>query len=129
AQVHKQGERIAIYTRTMDRADESFPDVVESLHKIPGDFLLDGEIVPFREGKVLPFAHIQKRLGRKVLTPGIIRDNPAAFIAFDILYRDSVLLMDRPLRERRAALEELLRAGHDPASQQAGGHGAHRGRG
>jgi DNA ligase-1 len=111
AQVHKQGDgaeaRVAIYTRTMDRTDGSFPDVVAAIRRIRGDFLLDGEIVPYRDGKVLPFAHIQKRLGRKVLTPKILRDNPAAFIAFDILYRDGELLMDKPLRERRVALESL----------------------
>ena len=111
AQVHKQGEgssaRVAIYTRTMDRTDESFPDVVDSIRKLPGDFLLDGEIVPWRDGVVLPFAHIQKRLGRKVLTPKIIRDNPAVFIAFDVLYRDGELLMERSLRERRAVLQRL----------------------
>ena len=111
AQVHKQGDgadaRVAIYTRTMDRTDASFPDVVGAMRKLPGDILLDGEIVPYRDGKVLPFAHIQKRLGRKVLTPKIIRDNPCAFIAFDILYRDGELLMDKPLRERRATLEAL----------------------
>lgn len=111
AQIHKQGDgqgaRVVIYTRTMDRTDASFPDVVESIRKLPGEFLLDGEIVPFRDGKVLPFAHIQKRLGRKVLTPKIIRENPAVFIAFDILYRDGELLMDHPLRERRAALDSL----------------------
>jgi DNA ligase-1 len=107
AQVHKSGDRVVIYTRTMDRTDESFPDVVAAIRKLPGDFLLDGEIVPYRDGRVLPFAHIQKRLGRKVLTPKILRDNPALFIAFDILYRDGELLMDRPLRERRAALERL----------------------
>jgi DNA ligase-1 len=107
AQVHKQGERIAIYTRTMDRTDESFPDVVAAVARIPGDFLLDGEIVPFKDSKVLPFAHIQRRLGRKVLTPKIIRDHPATLIAFDILYRDGELLMDKSLRERRKALESL----------------------
>ena len=111
AQVHKQGDgadaRVAIYTRTMDRTDASFPDVVAAIRRIRGDFLLDGEIVPYRDGLVLPFAHIQKRLGRKVLTPRIIRDNPAAFIAFDILYRDGELLMDKPLRERRVALDKL----------------------
>src|SRR5579871_1545311 len=61
AQVHKSANRIAIYTRTMDRTDESFPDVVAALQSIPGDFLLDGEIVPYRDGQVLPFAHIQRR--------------------------------------------------------------------
>jgi DNA ligase-1 len=107
AQVHKSGDRVVMYTRTMDRTDESFPDVVAAIEKVPGDFLLDGEIVPYRDGRVLPFAHIQKRLGRKVLTPKILEDNPAVFIAFDILYRDGELLMDAPLRERRAALEAL----------------------
>lgn len=104
AQIHKQDDRIAIYTRTMDRTDESFPDVVASIAKLPGDFLLDGEIVPWRNGKVLPFAHIQKRLGRKSISQKVIRDNPAAFVAFDVLYRDGDVLMDKPLRVRRAAL-------------------------
>jgi DNA ligase-1 len=107
AQVHKSADRVAIYTRTMDRTDESFPDVVEAVRRIPGEFLLDGEIVPWCDGCVLPFAHIQKRLGRKVLTPKIIRDNPAAFVAFDILYKDGALLMDKPLSERREALEQM----------------------
>jgi DNA ligase 1 len=112
AQVHKtdtpDGARIAIYTRTMDRADESFPDVVEKLREIPGEFLLDGEIVPWCDGCVLPFAHIQRRLGRKALTRTILAENPAVFMAFDILYRDGALLVDRPLRERRRVLEELI---------------------
>ncbi len=107
AQVHKSAQRIAICTRTMDRTDASFPDVVEALSKLPGDFLLDGEIVPYRDGCVLPFAHIQKRLGRKTLTSKILRENPAVFIAFDILFKDGELLMDYPLRRRRAALSEL----------------------
>ena len=99
----------------MDRTDASFPDVVDAVRQLPGEFLLDGEIVPWCDGCVLPFAHIQKRLGRKVLTPKIIRDNPAAFVAFDILYKDGELLMDQPLRERRAALEALIGGDHPPS--------------
>ena len=122
AQIHKSGEspaaRIAIYTRTMDRTDESFPDVVEQVSKLPGEFLLDGEIVPMRDGKVLPFAHIQKRLGRKQLTAKIIRENPAVFVAFDILYRDGEVLMNLSLRERRVSLESLT-----PSPWQGEGRG------
>src|SRR6478672_11234911 len=92
----------------MDRADAAFPDVVATLSKVPGDFLLDGEIVPWRDGKVLPFAHIQKRLGRKLLSAKILRENPAMFIAFDILYLDGQLLMDQPLRDRRGQLSKLF---------------------
>ena len=112
AQIHKSsntqsGDRIAIYTRTMDRTDESFPDIVAAIAKIPGDFLLDGEIVPYRDGVVLPFANIQKRLGRKVLNAKILRDHPAAFIAFDLLYLNGDLLMNKPLRDRRERLISL----------------------
>ena len=119
-QVHKSGgtgqaARVAIYTRTMDRTDASFPDVVDSVAQLPGEFLLDGEIVPYRDGQVLPFAHIQKRLGRKVLTAKILRENPAVFIAFDILYRDGELLMDCPLSGRRQALLQLCGGGADAA--------------
>jgi DNA ligase-1 len=124
AQVHKSGEgpaaRIAIYTRTMDRTDESFPDVVEAIRKLPGDFLLDGEIVPYRNGRVLPFAHIQKRLGRKALTAKIISQNPAVFIAFDMLHHNSELLMDKPLRSRRERLHQL--AGCAPKVEHGEAH-------
>ena len=111
AQVHKDGDRIAIYTRTMDRTDDSFPDVVAAVRQLPGSFLLDGEIVPYRDGVVLPFANIQKRLGRKVLTAKILKDHPAVFIAFDVLYRDGAVLMDLPWRDRHAALEAVLNGG------------------
>jgi DNA ligase-1 len=56
---------------------------------------------------LLPFAHIQKRLARKSLSAKTLRENPATFIAFDLLYLDGELLTDRPLRARRAALQRL----------------------
>lgn len=116
AQLHKGAAgRIAIYTRSMDRIDQSFPDVVDSVRTLPGEFLLDGEIVPYRDGVVLPFAHIQKRRGRKILTDRILKENPAVFIAFDLLYRDGDLLMDQPLSRRREVLAALVDGTQPPA--------------
>jgi DNA ligase-1 len=111
AQVHKSGDgvhaRIAIYTRTMDRIDESFPEVVQQASRIAGDFLLDGEIVPYANGRVLPFGQLQRRLGRKRPPTAIMRENPCAFVAFDVLFAKDKLLMDEPLSERRKVLEEI----------------------
>jgi DNA ligase-1 len=107
AQVHKQGDRVAIYTRTMDRADESFPEVVEAMKWVAGDFLVDGEIVPFAAGAVSPFAHLQRRLGRKQPTAAMLKKYPVTFIAFDLLYENGELLMETTLRERRQRLERL----------------------
>ena len=55
----------------------------------------------------MPFSHLQTRLGRKNLTAKIIAENPVAFIAFDVLYRDSQLLLEKPLRERREILNSM----------------------
>jgi DNA ligase-1 len=107
AQVHKQGDRVSIYTRTMDRADDSFPEVIAAMRQIDGDFLLDGEIVPFAGGAVSPFQHLQRRLGRKRPTAAMLKKYPVTFIAFDVLYANGGLLMDRALRERRERLAQL----------------------
>src|SRR5205823_6519615 len=80
AQVHKAGEgaaaNVAIYTRTMERVEGCFPDVVEAVQHLPGEFLLDGEIVPWKGGTVLPFGILQRRLGRKCPTADVICDSP-----------------------------------------------------
>ena len=104
AQVHKLGDRVQIYTRTLDRIDDSFPDVVAVIRSLPGDFLFDGEIVPWRDGRALAFAVLQKRLGRKTVSAQQLADHPAAFIAFDALYLGNRLLLDEPLIERQKAL-------------------------
>jgi DNA ligase-1 len=111
AQVHKSGDgvaaRIAIYTRTMDRIEESFPDVVQQVQRASGDFLLDGEIVPYANGRVLPFGQLQRRLGRKRPPAAVLREHPCAFVAFDALYGDARLLMDELLSQRRQVLERI----------------------
>ena len=108
AQVHKHGDRVQIYTRTLDRIDESFPDVVRTLRSLPGDFLLDGEIVPWRDGRALAFAVLQKRLGRKTVSAQQLLDHPAAFITFDALYLGDKLLLDEPLLQRQIALRTFV---------------------
>lgn len=110
AQVHKSADRVEIYSRTMDAVGESFPEIVQTVSRLPGEFLLDGEIVPWRDNSVAPFANLQKRLGRKAPTQKVLRTFPVLYIPFDILERDGQVLMDRPLRERRASLAELLAA-------------------
>jgi DNA ligase-1 len=116
AQVHKQGDRVAIYTRTMDRADDSFPEVVAAMRRLDGDFLIDGEIVPFAGGAVSPFQHLQRRLGRKKPPAAVLKRYPVTIVAFDLLYEDGDLLMERPLHERRQRLEAL--AARTPAGSR-----------
>jgi DNA ligase-1 len=108
AQVHRDGDRLAIYSRTLDEITHRFPELHAPLLALPGPFVLDGEIIGEREGRVLPFTRFQQRLGRKTVTDDVLRDIPAVLVAFDLLYRDGDLLFARPLTERRTLLADLL---------------------
>jgi DNA ligase 1 len=111
AQVHREGDRLAIYSRTLDDVTHRFPELHAPLLALPGPFVLDGEIIGEREGRVLPFTQLQQRLGRKTITEEVLRDIPVVLVAFDLLYRDGTLLFARPLTDRRALLADLL---HQP---------------
>ncbi len=108
AQVHRDGDRLAIYSRTLDDITHRFPELHAPLRALPGPFVLDGEIIGEREGRVLPFTQFQQRLGRKTVTDEIVRDIPAVLVAFDLLYQGGDLLFARPLTERRTLLAALL---------------------
>jgi DNA ligase-1 len=105
------GCRVALFSRTLDEITPSFPDLVGPLGALapaaPGGLLLDGEIVPVRGERVLPFQELQKRLGRKTLANAILAAVPVAFVAYDVLYADGRVLIDEPFAARRALLETL----------------------
>ncbi len=108
AQVHREGDRLAIYSRTLDDVTHRFPELHAPLLALPGPFVLDGEIIGEREGRVLPFTQFQQRLGRKAVTEDVLRDIPVVLVAFDLLSHGGDLLFARPLTDRRALLAALL---------------------
>ena len=110
AQVHKQGKQIKIYSRDLIEVTQAFPDIVEAMSVIPDSFLMDGEIVPFKDGKILSFGELQTRLGRKALSTEILQSVPCRYFAFDLLYQNGELLLETPLSARRERLEQVQRS-------------------
>jgi DNA ligase-1 len=108
AQAHAQGGRVALYSRTMDEMTHRFPELLAPLQNLKTDAIIDGEIVPARGALILPFAELQKRLGRKTVSAELMNNTPVVFIAYDLLYADGRVLIDEPLGERRHMLERLL---------------------
>jgi DNA ligase-1 len=116
AQVHKRDSQVEIYSRTLDRVTE-FPELLEPLRNITGDFILDGEIIGWRDGRAIPFTELQQRLGRKQIDLFTTSQVPASFVAFDLLLLDGRALLDIPLTERRLLLERLLAKFEHPTLQ------------
>jgi DNA ligase-1 len=96
-----------LFSRDLNDVTISFPEVAAAAARLAGELVIDGELVPFREGSVLDFASLQTRLGRVRPSPELVAAVPVVLIAFDVLRRDGVDTLDTPLRERRATLEDL----------------------
>jgi DNA ligase-1 len=109
AQVHKQGDRVALYSRTLDEITHRFPELHAPLGALPGEWILDGEILAARDGRILPFKALQARLGRKDVSAELLQQTLVVFVAYDILYQDDEVLLDYPLYMRRVRLEDLIR--------------------
>jgi len=116
AQVHKRGAQVEIYSRTLDRVTE-FPELLAPIRKIPADFILDGEIIGWRNGRAIPFTELQQRLGRKQIDLFTTTLVPASFVAFDLLLLNGQTLIDLELAERRLKLADLLTSYEQPELQ------------
>jgi DNA ligase-1 len=106
-QLHKEGDRVVLYSRDLNEVTAAFPEVVLAAGAVPNDVLLDGELLAFKDGFVRPFFELQHRLGRKVVSAELLAEVPVIFVAFDLLYLDGRNLLTEPLRERRQLLETL----------------------
>ncbi|HEY6064624.1 MAG TPA: hypothetical protein VIY96_00620, partial [Thermoanaerobaculia bacterium] len=107
AHAHKSGSRVALFSRTLDDVTAQFPEVAASLAKLPGSFLLDGEILAWKDGRPDSFFRLQRRLGRKAPPPEVLEEFPVAFVAYDCLARDGRPLFEEPWSARRAELEAI----------------------
>jgi len=106
-QLHKVGGRVALYSRDLKEITDTFHDVASAARNIPEDVILDGEILAMRGDEVLPFADLQKRLGRREHDLFLQDEVPIQFVAFDLLWANGVARLEEPLRDRREALERL----------------------
>jgi DNA ligase 1 len=112
-QVHKQGERAEIYSRDLHRITNQFPDLARAALQLPQDFIIDGELLAWREGRALPFAELQKRLGRKGDDFFLGAEIPVSVSAYDLLWLDGRTLLKEPLSLRRELLGEILPAARE----------------
>lgn len=107
-QVHKLGDRVELYSRDLKRITNQFPDLACAAQALSGDFIGDGELLAWRDGRALPFAELQKRLGRKGDDFFLGTEIPVSVSLYDLLWLNGRTLLKEPLRVRRDLLAGLL---------------------
>ncbi len=124
AQAHCGGGQVRLFSRTLDEVTLSFPELTAPLSEFAGEVILDGEIVAWRNneggvpgapsvgamgwGHAMPFSGIQKRLGRKQVSPKLIAEVPVAYVVFDVIYAAGELTLDQPLSQRTQILDHVF---------------------
>ncbi|MEM2760032.1 MAG: ATP-dependent DNA ligase [Nitrososphaerales archaeon] len=108
AQLHKMDDEVRIFSRRLEDITLPFPEIANAASSEKSDFILDGEIVPFRNSKPLPFNELQRRLRRKNVDYEIINEIPVKYIAYDIMYLNGSSTIKHTLARRKQLLDELV---------------------
>lgn len=114
AQFIRRGAGSWLWSRGEELLNGRFPEL-DAMHALlPDHTVLDGEIVVWRDGRVQPFADLQKRIGRKTVTKKILADLPVAFLAYDLLEADGEDVRAWPQWRRRERLERIVAEAASP---------------
>ena len=107
-QLHRHGAEAELYSRDLKNVSAQFPEITDAAVRLHADVMLDGEILAFHDGRVMPFHALQTRLGRVSPSADVMASVPVIYVAWDVLKVNDEVLIDLPLRERRARLEALM---------------------
>lgn len=99
---------VFIWSRGEELLNGRFPELEEISLLLPSGTVIDGEVLAHQSGSPLPFSVLQTRIGRKTLSKKILAEAPVIFMAYDLLETGGVDIREKPLRERRKILSEIL---------------------
>jgi DNA ligase-1 len=107
AQLIRRGDVTALWSRGDEPIAGQFPEIMADAARLPS-CVLDGEVLAWMNGRVMPFAALQKRLGRKNPGKKVMAESPVILLCFDLLEFEGEDWRERPLFERRAKLAEVI---------------------
>ncbi|ULE33275.1 ATP-dependent DNA ligase [Mycobacterium sp. IDR2000157661] len=113
-QVHRGGDQVSIYTRSLDDVTGRLPEVVDAALALPvTDLIADAEAIALRDdGRPHRFQVTASRFGRSVDVAAAAAAQPLSVFVFDLLHVDGIDLLDRPAHERIAVLDDIVPTAH-----------------
>ena len=107
-QLVRRGGEHFVWSRGEDLVTDRFPELAVARDFVPDGTVIDGEILAWRDDAPLPFAQLQRRIGRKTVPRKLMEEAPAAMLAYDLLEWEGADMRERPWAERRAILARVL---------------------
>jgi DNA ligase 1 len=108
AQLIRRGGRTFLWSRGEELLAGRFPEIEAVGALLPDGTVIDGELLPWLDDGPLPFAQLQRRIGRKNLGQKMMGEVPVVLIAYDLLEEAGIDLRTSPLAERRHRLGTLV---------------------
>lgn len=107
-QIIVRDEQIYIWSRGEDVLTDKFPEFDLLKNQLSNGTVIDGEIIPWKNDKPLPFSVMQTRIGRKNVTKKYLEEAPLIMVCYDLLEDKGIDIRQQPLQERRNRLIEIL---------------------
>ena len=107
-QVISRSRQVFIWSRGEELVTEKYPELREAAAQLPDGTVIDGEILPWKRGRPLPFSELQRRIGRKKVGKKLLKEVPVGFMAYDVLEFGGYDLRRQALLQRREILSRLL---------------------
>lgn len=117
AQVIKRADEVFMWSRGEDLITERFPEIATAAESLPNGTVLDGEILPWIEDRVMPFTELQRRIGRKTVGKKLLEEVPVILQVYDLLEFEGKDIRSFEIRTRREFLEEVLQKIPDEAKK------------
>ena len=103
-----RGGESFLWSRGEELVTDKYPELQVLATALPDGTVIDGEILPYRDGAPLPFAQLQRRIGRKTIGKKLLSEVPVVMMCYDLLEHAGEDIRELPLRRRRALLEAVV---------------------
>ncbi len=108
AQLIIRNKQLYIWSNQFDMLTDKLPEFKNLQNSSVVNIVLDGILIPFKDGKQLPIQLLYSRLKRKSIPVKLLKDCPLVFMAFDVLEYNQEDLRVRKLKDRRQILEQII---------------------
>ncbi len=115
SQLVRRSGQTFLWSRGEELVTERYPELAAVGDALPDGTVIDGEILPWKEATPLPFAQLQRRIGRKAVTKSILASVPVVLMAYDLLEHEGRDVRAEPLEWRRERLAGVVAAADFPA--------------